>query len=38
LGYAWLPVELGTEKELRNTKDIGTKISIEEYNEAVRKQ
>ena len=33
-----LPVELGTEKELGITKeDIGTKISIEEYNEACKK-
>ena len=33
-----LPVELGVEKELGITKiDIGTKISIEEYNEACRK-
>ncbi|NGY36519.1 isoleucine--tRNA ligase [Flavobacterium sp. XN-5] len=33
-----LPVELGTEKELEITKeDIGTKISIEEYNEACKK-
>ena len=32
-----LPVELGTEKELGITKeDIGTKISIEEYNEACK--
>lgn len=32
-----LPVELGVEKELGITKeDIGTKISIEEYNEACR--
>ncbi|WP_439151016.1 isoleucine--tRNA ligase [Winogradskyella sp.] len=33
-----LPVELGVEKELGITKeDIGTKISIEEYNEACKK-
>ena len=33
-----LPVELGVEKELGITKeDIGTKISIEEYNQACRK-
>ncbi|PSG90354.1 isoleucine--tRNA ligase [Aurantibacter aestuarii] len=33
-----LPVELGVEKELGITKeDIGTKISVEEYNEACRK-
>ena len=33
-----LPVELGTEKELGITKeDIGTKISIEQYNEACKK-
>lgn len=33
-----LPVELGVEKELGITKeDIGTKISIEEYNAACRK-
>jgi len=33
-----LPVELGVEKELGITKeDIGTKISIEAYNEACRK-
>ncbi len=33
-----LPVELGTEKALGITKeDIGTKISIEEYNEACKK-
>lgn len=33
-----LPVELGTEKELGITKeDIGTKISVEEYNEACRR-
>lgn len=33
-----LPVELGTEKELGITKeDIGTKISIAEYNEACKK-
>ncbi|NHM06043.1 isoleucine--tRNA ligase [Flavobacterium sp. CYK-4] len=33
-----LPVELGTEKELGITKeDIGTKISIEDYNEACKK-
>ncbi len=33
-----LPVELGVEKELGITKeDIGTKISIEEYNDACRK-
>lgn len=33
-----LPVELGTEKELGITKeDIGTKISIEEYNEACKR-
>ena len=33
-----LPVELGTEKELGISKeDIGTKISIEEYNEACKK-
>ena len=32
-----LPVELGVEKELKLTKeDIGTKISIEDYNEACR--
>ena len=32
-----LPVELGVEKELNLTKeDIGTKISIQEYNEACR--
>ena len=32
-----LPVELGVEKELGITKeDIGTKISVEEYNEACR--
>jgi isoleucyl-tRNA synthetase len=32
-----LPVELGTEKELGITKeDIGTEISIEEYNEACK--
>lgn len=33
-----LPVELGVEKELGITKeDIGTKISVEDYNEACRK-
>lgn len=33
-----LPVELGTEKELGITKeDIGTKISVEDYNEACKK-
>ena len=33
-----LPVELGVEKELGITKeDIGTKITIEEYNDACRK-
>jgi len=33
-----LPIELGVEKELGITKeDIGTKISIEEYNEACKK-
>ena len=33
-----LPVELGVEKELGFTKeDIGTKISIDEYNDACRK-
>ncbi len=33
-----LPVELGVEKELGITKeDIGTKISVEEYNEACKK-
>ena len=33
-----LPVELGVEKELGITKeDIGTKISVEEYNQACRK-
>jgi isoleucyl-tRNA synthetase len=33
-----LPVELGTEKELGITKeDIGSKISIEEYNEACKR-
>lgn len=33
-----LPVELGTEKELGITKeDIGTKISIDEYNQACKK-
>lgn len=33
-----LPVELGVEKELGITKeDIGTKISIEDYNDACRK-
>ncbi len=33
-----LPVELGTEKELGITKeDIGTKISVTEYNEACKK-
>ena len=33
-----LPVELGVEKELGITKeDIGTKISIEDYNEACKK-
>ncbi|MCX2718332.1 isoleucine--tRNA ligase [Lentiprolixibacter aurantiacus] len=33
-----LPVELGVEKELGITKeDIGTKISIEQYNEACKK-
>ncbi len=33
-----LPVELGTEKELGITKeDIGTKISVAEYNEACKK-
>ncbi len=32
-----LPVELGTEKELGITKeDIGTKISVEQYNEACK--
>ena len=32
-----LPVELGVEKELGITKeDIGTKISVEEYNKACR--
>jgi isoleucyl-tRNA synthetase len=38
LGYYGLPVELGTEKELGITKeDIGKSISIEEYNELVKK-
>ncbi len=33
-----LPIELGVEKELGITKeDIGTKISVEDYNEACRK-
>ena len=33
-----LPVELGVEKEMGITKeDIGTKISVEEYNEACKK-
>ncbi len=33
-----LPVELGTEKELDITKeDIGTKISVQEYNQACKK-
>ncbi len=33
-----LPVELGTEKELGITKeDIGTKISVEEYNQACKR-
>lgn len=33
-----LPVELGTEKELGITKeDIGTKISVEKYNEACKR-
>ena len=33
-----LPVELGVEKELGITKeDIGTKITVEEYNEACKK-
>jgi isoleucyl-tRNA synthetase len=33
-----LPIELGVEKELGITKeDIGTKISVEEYNEACKK-
>ena len=33
-----LPVELGVEKELRITKeDIGTKISVDEYNNACKK-
>ena len=33
-----LPVELGVEKELGITKeDIGTKISVEEYNNACKK-
>ena len=33
-----LPVELGVEKELNISKeDIGTKISVEEYNEACKK-
>jgi isoleucyl-tRNA synthetase len=33
-----LPVELGVEKELGMTKeDIGTKITVEEYNEACKK-
>ena len=33
-----MPVELGVEKELGITKeDIGTKISVEEYNDACRK-
>ncbi|WP_313375982.1 isoleucine--tRNA ligase [Chishuiella sp.] len=33
-----LPVELGTEKELGITKeDIGSKISVEEYNEACKR-
>ena len=33
-----LPVELGVEKELGITKeDIGTKLSVEEYNDACRK-
>jgi isoleucyl-tRNA synthetase len=30
-------VELGTEKELGITEDIGKSISIEEYNEACKK-
>ena len=34
-----LPVELGVEKKLGITKeDIGTKISVEEYNETCRKE
>ena len=34
-----LPVEIGVEKKLGITKaDIGTKISVEEYNEACRKE
>ena len=37
MGYPWLPVELGVEKELGITKDaIGKTISIEEYNEACK--
>ena len=37
MGHAWASVELGVEKELNLTKeDIGTKISIQEYNEACK--
>jgi isoleucyl-tRNA synthetase len=39
MGYTWIAyVELGVEKELGITKeDIGTKITVEEYNEACKK-
>ena len=38
MGYPWLPVELGVEKSLNITKeDIGTTISIEDYNKVCRK-
>jgi isoleucyl-tRNA synthetase len=39
VGIPWFTSKLGTEKELGITKeDIGTKISIEEYNKACKKQ
>ena len=38
VGYPWLPVELGVEKELGITKDdIGKSISVEKYNSACKK-
>ena len=37
MGYAWVPVELSVEKKLGITKeDIGTKISVDDYNKECR--
>jgi isoleucyl-tRNA synthetase len=39
MGYTWLAIELSVEKTLGITKeDIGTKISIEDYNKACRRE